>query len=69
MGLLDALNVDQTLIAVEVAMMHLQVRTGPHAVNRPFISKGQRDALARIRETAAAALFESVMPSDPEEGE
>jgi hypothetical protein len=50
-------------------MMHLQVRTGPHAVNRPFISKGQRDALARIRETAAAALFESVMPNDPEEGE
>jgi hypothetical protein len=50
-------------------MMHLQVRTGPHGVNRPFISKGQRDALARIRETAAAALFESVMPNDPEEGE
>lgn len=66
-GLLNALNVEETLMALQVAMLHLQMRTGPHAVNRPFLSKGQRDALARIQESAAAALVESVMPTDPED--
>jgi len=68
-GLLHALSVEETLTAVEIALLHLQVRTGPHAIQRPFLTEGQRKALERIRDTAEAALLDSAMPSDPEDEE
>lgn len=67
-SLCDILSVEETLVAVEVVLLYLQVRTGPHALKWTFLDGGQRAALARIRDTATAALL-AAMPSGPEDQE
>jgi hypothetical protein len=66
MGLIEALSLEETLFALQVALMHLQVQTRPHAVPRSFLDEEQQATLARIRDTAAAALVDSALGADIE---
>lgn len=66
MGLLEALSVEETLFALQFALLHVQARTGPHAVPRSFLDERQLATLERIRDAAAAALVDSAMGADIE---
>lgn len=66
-GVMQALGTHEALVAVEMALLRLNARTGPHALRRELLSDSDRAALERIRVLAAETLVDAQMPNDPED--
>lgn len=67
MGLLDGLTVPEVLQAVEVALLKVHVRVGPHAARRVLLTEDDRAAIERISAMWADILLDAAMPTDPED--
>lgn len=65
-GMLRSLEVNELLLVIGMAMLRLQVASGPDGRPRALLSAEDRSALERISESASATLRDADMPSDPE---
>lgn len=66
MGVVQALSLSEALFAAEMALLQAGARTGSGSGRRQLLTEADRNALERIRNTAADALVDASMPNDPE---